>query len=319
MELFINLLGNLVLTFSSFFITSVGILFSIFQEGFFILSDQYRNETEQIKKSITQQLNVKTSNEIDSKKIKSNLNKLKKIQINSKIKQILINPKYQILFLTTTLLFSFSFVEISALIDKNLKTNLYFALIPTVNIMIFVSIIFFILSLYIYWKSLNIIIDIKKICDEKRNKELSDMKQTVISKLDKIRKDKQPFLKNIFVTFKGKMIKNDDNFIEMSLGEKESIEVSVYNQEKTIAKTVQVGIAVPKSFSIEPDRQNYSITQNIDIQIIRYSIEYIHNNTNKFFLPLKMTALSVGDFKATAFIKGENIEASSKKFLIRVK
>ena len=112
-------------------------------------------------------------------------------------------------------------------------------------------------------------------------------------------------------------IKDDSVIIPLNVNVKHNFKVSIDNNEKRMAKDIEIGFIFPSQFLIELP-STYSIFRQEDSQIIRYNTSSIQAKTNLFLEELPVTPLEQGNYTLKTFIKGENIESTYRDVVINV-
>lgn len=316
MELAITLFGYLILTFLAIVVPFFMILLSIFQEGVSKLKTQYENEKSKSEANLRDQVAKQAeAKEADVEAIEQNINKIKKIikeiKATKKIaetKLSYLNPKKQILRLFILHLISFLGVILAILSVDN---------IYLVAIFIVVSLVFFALALFILWRLLDILIEVKKIIDKDKKEGETRTQEILLTLADKS-EGIQYFLKSVYMTIKGVEIKDDRSEFTFDVNTKEYLKIGVVNKENRMAKKTEIGLMFPRDFIIEKDIAYSIYTQENGIQIVRYETEFIQGNTNYIYKPLSFTPLKKGVFPLRAFIKAENIEATNRDMTFKI-
>lgn len=314
MESALQLFGYLILTFLAIIVPFLGILLSIFQEGISKLTIQYENEKSSSEKNIQDQLKKQgVAKKINVQEIEQSIKKLKAIKKTAETKLSYLNPKRQILRLFTIFLISFLGV-ISAIL---IKINIYYT-----GVLIVVSLIFFFSALYVLWKLLGIIIEVKKIIDG----DTRDMEAKTIELLSLISQppqvvqiQEQYFLKNTYLIIMNKDIKKDGVEFTLYTDDKKDVDISLINAEKRMAKNVEVGFMFSRNFIIAKST-NYTIYTDKDgSQIVRYNVREIQGDTTYVFPSLIITPINEGEYVIRVFIKAENIEPTYRNVHFKIK
>ncbi len=273
------------------------------------MAAQYKAEKKTSEENIKEQLQKKGQQtditDDDLLAIENSLKQLKSIKKTAESKLSYLDPKKQVLRLFIPLMLAFLGVVVTnILVDINIYYNLF----------LIISVAGFIYAIIVLWKLIVIIIEVRKIIDADRK----DVDTRVTELLSKLAKEtEQSFLKKVNIHLDGKDIRNNLGKTEIRVNIKKVISVGVDNHESRMAKNVEIGFIFPTSFIIEKT-PNYSIFQDEERQIIRYSLDFVHGNTLHHHNPLIITPLEQGDFKIRTFIKAENIEATYKDYTIKV-
>ena len=307
MEQAIQLFGFLLLTFLGIVSPILVILLSLFREGTSRLTTQYENEKFKSEKNIKEQVKKMVEAEkTDMGEIEESLNILKATKKTAETKLSYLNPRKQILRLYMPFLISFLGVILAIL----MKDNIYY-----VGLFIAISLIFFIYSIVVLWKLLGVIIEVKKTIDDDKK----DMDKKMIELLLALgKKGTEYFLTKVYICINDEYIfKDDTSTITVSVDKEQDLKIGIKNIETRMAKTIEIGFVFPLDFIIEKT-DYYSFVTTKTTQIIRYTIDSIHGNTNQLLSPLIITPLKEGDYKIRTFIKAENIEAKYKGLNLKV-
>ena len=163
----------------------------------------------------------------------------------------------------------------------------------------------------------NVIVDVKKTSDEIQGKKDKEMRQTLLDISQKIVKGGEKYLTKVFVSINDKVIDKQKVEIEMITQEKKGLRICIENDEKVMAKNLEIGLILPTDFVIE-DTKTYNIYNTGSKQIIRNEIEFLHANTSLILPNLTLTPLAKNSYKIKTFIKGENIEVIYREFILKV-
>jgi len=308
MEQAIQLYGYLILTFLGIVSPILVILLSMFRKGMLQLTTQYENEKSQSEKNIKEQLKkIGEAAKTDMEEIQQSLNKLKAIKKTAETKLSYLNPKKQVLRLYIPFFISFLGVILAILLIKN---NIY------VELLIAISLTFFVYSIVVLWKLLDIIIEVKKTIDYDYDKKGIDMK-TIASLSALVEKETKYFLKSVYIAIDEKNIQDEMGKITVSVDKKQELKIGIHNLETRMAKNLEIGFIFPFDFIIEKTNY-YSIYTTKTIQVVRYAANLIHGTTNLILSPLIITPLKEGDYKIKTFIKAENIEFTYHNLNIKV-
>lgn len=308
---FVNLFGNLVLTFIGFVVPVIGILLSIFQEGIAKLSSQYDNEKQQSENNIKELLK-KESKEIDLSKIEESVKRLKRMQGTARWKISILDPKKQLLVLFLPLIFSFLLTLFAT--TQNFTIPIYRWVFQAKYIMVFVGGLSFLVALGVLWNLFGIIIEVMKIID----KDKKDAERKTIELLAGLLENSSKyFLKKVFAVINNKTI--DDNSFEISFTQNipSSLNIDVLNQEPKMAKNIEIGFIFTPDFIIEKSNK-YTIYTDETSQIVRYETNSLQGNTRLVLSPLVITPLKQGKYDIRVFIKAENIESNYFKMKLTI-
>ena len=319
MNTYIDLFGSLVLTFLGFVVPLIGLILSYYQEGTMQLNTQYQREKTNAEENIKSQLKKiaeSSGEDIEENEIRKNLDKLKKVKKEAEKKLSLLDPQKQIIKQFTIFGISFLMIELSLFMAKfNIRILLG---IQSFYIIFLASIAVFIGGLINLWSLSIILINIKKTSDEIRGNKESDFRKTVIKLFETVN-SQNPYLKDVFISINGNELKEESNKLEVEYKtqEKNEINIGVSNNEKKMAKNIEVGFILPKDFIVE-DHKGYSIYNDGTNQIIRNDVDSIHGSTRLILAPLNITPLSKGTIKIKTFIKAENIEVKYSTFFLKI-
>lgn len=303
MEKAIELSGFFILTLLGFVVPLVGILLSVFHTGIEKLSNQYESEKKLRAKQIQAQIASK-SEAIEVKEVEQSIRDLKRFQTETEAKLALLSPKKQILSLFIPLFIAFLIVVV--LLSAKINLALTAALV-------LIGLGAFSFALTILWNVLNLLVEVTRLVDEDRKQEIGG----ILELLSKIGEASGDFLKKVYMQIDGKSVRDEKTEIELTLNKKNGVTIAIDNDEKRMAKKVELGLIFPSDFIIE--KKDYiSITTVRGEQIVRYNEEMVHGNTLSNQNPLVITAIKAGTFKIKSFIKAENVEATYRYFAIKV-
>jgi len=306
MEQVIQLFGRLILSFLSIIAPVIIILLSMFRGGATKLTAQYENEKAKSEKNIKEQLRkMGEADKTDRIEIKEGLRELERIEKTAKKQLNYLNPKVQILQLFVPLILSFLCIAFALFFKQYDYFLQAFAAL---------ALIAFCRTLFVLWKLLGIIIEVKKTTDDD-NKERDTQMISLLSAL--VKKDTQYFLKDVYISIDDKDIRDEPGEITMSSDKKQKLKVSIHNSEARMAKNVEIGFVFPLDFIIEKT-DRYSLHTNGKSQVVRYEVGQLHGNTNFILGQLSITPLETGDYKIKTFIKAENIMSMYKDLNIKV-
>ncbi len=313
MEQAIQLFGYLILTFLGIVAPIMAILLSVFNEGILKLTTQYENEKAQSEANIREQMKGKEEAKgLDIAKIEQSLKELKAIKKSAKIKLSFLNPKRVVSRVFILLLISFLGVILSLLSDSN--SYICYA-------SVLVSIACFCYALFILWKLLGVVIEVRKTIDEEKRdiymKTIERDMKTIELLSALVRKESQYFLKNVYIAIDDKKIKDNAGEITMSAYKKQELKIGIINSELRMAKNIEIGFTFPSDFIVEKTAY-YSIFTSKTSQVVRYKSSFIHGNTDLKLSPLIITPIKVGEYKIGTFIKAENIETINRDLNLKV-
>ncbi|MGD1010564.1 MAG: hypothetical protein ABR951_10480 [Candidatus Aminicenantales bacterium] len=305
MESAITLYGYLLLTFLGIIIPLLGILLSLFREGIEQLSAQYKNQKSNSDKNLLEQMKKQSeSGQANIPEIQESILELKAIKKTADKRLSYLDPKKQLLRLFLFLFIAFLLTLTALLIKDNLLIK---------GAAVALSLFFFSSTLYILWKSLGILVEVKETIDTHRGERESKVIELLSSSVSGV------YLKDIYPQINGKNINNDKTQIDLTLNVKTMLKIAIDNSEKKMAKSVEIGFIFPREFLIEKS-DSYSIYTGEDgNQVVRYKTEQIQGITLQLFPALVLNPMKEGDFIVRTFIKAENIEAKYYIVLFKVK
>lgn len=325
MELAIQLYGYLILTFLSIVLPIFLIFLTMFPEGRSKLINQYESERnmyeQNIKAQLTQMLKatekaikeptkentakVKQQIKHRKKQLRKSYKTLKKMKKNARAILSYLKPKIQVLWLFGLLLISFLGAILAILNTDTVKLMWLY---------ICVSLICFGLVVVRLWRLLGVITELRKIIDvDKRDREIRAIE--LLSTLAE--KETEIFLKKVYITINGKDIKDDEGEIIMRLNTKKVLAIGIRNNEKKMAKNVEIGFILEPHLIIEK-KDYYSTYTDKTRQIVRYYVSQIQGNTYQILKPMIVTPIKEGEHKMNTFIKAENIQSTYQDLKLKV-
>jgi hypothetical protein len=314
----LQLLGCLILTVLSIIIPFILILLTMFREGMDKLSKQYENERLTSETNIKEQgkkILAEKTNEVDISNIQESIRKLKNIKKIAKKKLNYLLPKKQILRLFALFFLSFIGIVVSIINGEyalTFKNVTYYILI--------ISAVCFVLGIIILWKMVCVIIEAKQFVDE----EIKSNNIKTIELLSKIADmTMEEFISKVYIIINDIHIKDEDKNAEkkveisLPLNKESKLKVIVNNHELIMAKNLEIGFIFSTDMIINK-KDSYSIYTDSEQQIVRYELDYIHAKTNQPLPTLDITPMKEGEHTIRTFIKGENIKAIYRYFIIKV-
>lgn len=309
MEHSVQLFGYLVLTFLGFVLPLMAILVSIFQEGISKLSTQYENEKSQAEQNIRNEL--KKLAEAETTKVEvveKSLQELKTIKKYAERKLSYLDPNKQLLRLFIPLMISFLGIIAFNLSETIGQFRLAF---PAISLLSFGY------TTAVLYKLLRVITEVRKTIDADQLQGTAKTIELLSSVAEKMEKGSQYFLKNVHLVVENVKLKNASKSIPIVANNKQDLKVEISNDEKRMAKNVQIGFIFPSDFIIEKTNY-YSIYTDREAQIVRYHLSVIHGYTAVHMQPLIATALKKGEFNISTFISAENIEHTFHNLSLKV-
>lgn len=298
----IKSIESLILALLSIVFPLFVILLTLFSEGIIRLREEYQRTREEKmgtlkelqEKLSTAQLDDDIPQDVDS--IKKSFRDLKKTEKGIKDKIDVLNPRKQILKLIIPLIVAY----VCSLLFPNIYYNRY--LLFTLPQIIFISLLYF---FWIIWKSILIIIEAKKLVDEKSGSTNEKIEQ-ILKTIAENTQEKETNIKKIYVTLDGEKFPTK---VKLSVNKRQDFKIGISNMEDKMAKKVEIGLTFPKiHFTIEAKPPSYEIYGGKEEIIIRDHQESIHAKTHLLLADsLNITPKKVGSFNIEAFIKGENI------------
>jgi ABC-type multidrug transport system fused ATPase/permease subunit len=299
MEVAISLYGYLLITFLGVIVPLLGILLSLFRQGLLELTIQAEREINSSTQNLREQLTKQSeSGQPDIKEIKKSIRELSRTKRKAEKKLKYLDPKTQLLMLFALLFLSFCGVIIASLSKKYALSVLVF------------SLVLFLYALFIMWKLLGILVEVKKGIDDKKT-ELESKVIELLSSSDKS-------LKKVYPVLDGTVIDKNDIAINLSLNVTNTMKIVIKNSESKMAKRVELGIIFPREFIIEKGDKYTLFTEEDGTQIIRFHIAEIYGNTKLVLPPLMVKPIKEGVSKFQSFIKGENIDSILYSLLFKV-
>jgi hypothetical protein len=292
METAISLYGYLLITFLGVIVPLFGILLSLFRQGLIELKTQAEREKTNSTKNLREQLKKESEEgQPNLDDIKKSIRELTHSLKTAEKKLSYLNPKKQLLRLFALLFLSF----FALLVTMLYKQIAGFALV--------LSILLFFSALYILWKLLQILVDVKDIIDSRRG----ELESKVVELLSST---SSTFLKNVYPIIKDRVIKDGEEVtIDLSVDTINEIKIAITNNEKMMAKKVELGLMFAGEFIIEKS-PGYTIFAAEDgTQIVRYRVEEIQSETWLRLPELTIKPIKKEVFRVRTFIKAENIKA----------
>src|SRR5713226_341696 len=308
MERAIQLLGQLLLVFIGFVVPIVGLLISLFREGISKLTAEFQNQRQQSEQNIKDQLQKLAQAETtDTTKVKESLKELEKIKKLAVRKISLLNPRNQMLRLTVPLLLSYV-----VLMFFPIKNESYALVLLTLLGCISVG-----YAIYAFWSSVGVLSEVVgAVNSEKKDQEKRSL-ELLSAIVDKVDKGSDYFLKNVYISVDNNLIKDDGVKFAAEVNKKRELKISVQNNEKRMAKNVEIGFIIPPDFIVEKS-ESYSLYTSETEQVVRYSSAAIHGNTKLLLKSLIVTPLKQETASIRTFVNAENIESISRKIEITV-
>jgi hypothetical protein len=317
----LQLLGYLILTVLSIIVPFVLVLLTMFREGIDKLTKQYETQRFESEKNIKEQMkkiSTDPTNKVDITNIEESISELKNIEKTANKKLNYLLPKKQILRLFA--LFFVSFIGIvAAIINGEYALTLgnvtYYILIISAGC--------FVLGIIILWKMFCVIIEAKQFVDA----EIKSNNVKTIELLSKIADmTMEEFLKHVYIDINNSIIKEENEttgkkvVISLPPDKESKLNVKISNRELTMAKKLEIGFIFPNDVIIKK-KEGYSSTYTDDKQqIVRYERDHIHGKTEQpLSTTLDITPMKEGEYTIKTFVKGENIKAVYRYFVLRIK
>jgi hypothetical protein len=313
MEKTIELYAFFLLTVLGFIIPTLAILFSLFSDGLAKLFQQYETERNQTEKRLSAQLQKAGGPqsdagavEIDLIGIRKTIRELESVKKTANKKLRLLAPKKAILRLALPL-----FLAFVAILPSFFQLSLITYLLDIASL--------FLLGYLLiqFWKLLQILVEVKAILDIESKNEQRRVPDLLAEIASNTKKGAAYFLEKVYIKFNGVKLIKDVNEVALAVDKKIEVTISLVNLDSRMAKDVEAGFRFPTEFLIEKS-QKYSIYTGGDEQIVRYSLDRLHGDTDSIMSPLVLTPLKKGEYEFKTFIKGENIESKYRSLKIKV-
>ncbi|MFA5130951.1 MAG: hypothetical protein WC467_00840 [Patescibacteria group bacterium] len=310
MDSALQLYGSFILTIMSFVLPILAIALSIFSEGSKFLLEKYENEKKQSDQNLVNETKkMEEEKNLDYAGLQKTIKTLKK---NIRIAEVKINYlKPDKLFVKIFIPFFFAFILLMA-------TLIIFA-IEYRLLLLALSLIAFIIGIYILWKSILILIEVFGSINQTKK----DYEEKVISLLSDISTKNGNSVSDLFIKeekigliFYGKYLKKDETF-DFSVNKKYDIPVSINNSSDIMAEKVEIGLILSQDFLVEKTT-NLSIYATEDKQIIRLNSEIVQAHENQLKNKISLTFLKSGNYNIEAFVKGKNVIYHRFAFCIKV-
>lgn len=306
----IEIYGKLIIALLGFVAPSVGLMITLFHEGFVKLKKNYNEKIEKAEQELAQFIKKREgiSGTEALKELKKNINELEKskagyekklsqVDIKKQIKKLFV-PLFGALFLVCIYYHTLYFYQV-----KDAFEGLYS--------IVSCSVFLFTISLITLWSLLCILIEVKEVIEISKN-EKEDEKNNLLTKI----------YHSIHVPTDKIFLRVDDmdlsekptECISIPINEKQMLKINIINSTNSMLKHFELGMEFPRCFTIEKSNE-YSETETKDTLILRNGMEKIQANTNQSMHPITITGTVVGEYVIKAFLKGENISGQSLKNL----
>ncbi len=307
MEKITQLFSSLLIALIGVVTPMVALLMSIFGEGLRKLAEQYESERAQTEKNLANQLQKSgEAKPIDVSQIERTIKELRAVKSIAERKLQLLDPKKAVLGLFVPLFAALLFL-LPSIFYKSTEANWWGVLsLPCVGF-----------ALRRFWQLLDIIIEVKKTVDAEAREERRKVPELLTEIARNTLKGAAYSLDDVYAFFNNVKLEKDINECLMYVDRKVDVPIKINNDEARMAKDVEAGFRFPSDFLIEKS-SSYSVFSSENEQIVRYSVDRIHGNTNTILAPLVVTPLKKGQFEFKTFIKGENIESKYRTLRIRV-
>jgi len=304
MESAITLFGFLILTFLGIFVPLLGILLSLFREGVIELTTQYENQKTSSESNLAEQMKKQgESGQVNIPEIQKSIQELTGIKEAADKKLLYLNPKKQLLKLFSSLFISFLSI-IGALLLKE------FLLYRVASLVL--SLASFIYTLFVLWKLLGILVEVKQTIDARRGQ----LESKIISLLSM--SSSSGFIKDVYPMINGKVINNDKAEVYLVLNTKNTLKLMLDNDEKRMAKRVELGLWFPREFIIEKVKDYSITTQDDGSQVVRYKAAELQGKTRLLLPDLIINPIKKETFKIRTFINAENMETANYIVLFKI-
>lgn len=274
MEQAIQLFGYLILAVLGFVFPVVTVLLSIYGEGLSKLAAQYKAEKKQSEENIKEQLQKKGQQKDITDKdviaIENSLKELKSIKETAESKLSYLNPSRTIIRLFIPLMVAFVGVVATFLILHFTDYFIDYAYLYP----LLVSLIAFSYSVFVLWKLVGIIMEVRRIIDTDRKDTATRTTELLTALVEKVKKTEQYYLQKVYLTLDGTDTKDDSRMITAQANSKKELKLGIDNRETRMAKNVEIGLMFPTNFIIEKTSE-YSIYREEKRQIVRFKIDTI--------------------------------------------
>lgn len=315
MEQAIQLFGYLILAVLGFVFPVVTVLLSLNREGLSKLAAQYENERSQSEDNIKEQLGkMSKAADIDESAIKKSIKKLKSIKKAAKIKLSYLDPKKQVLRLFVPLMLAFLGVVAAFLILHFTDYFIDYAYLYP----LLVSLVAFSYSVFVLWKLVGIIMEVRRIIDTDRKDMDTRTTELLTALVEGVKETGQYYLQKVYINIDGDDIVDNSCIITGKANSKTELTLGIINKETRMAKNVEIGFIFPTNLIIEKTSE-YSIYREEEQQVVRFNTSTIQGDTYLHITePLIITPLEQGNHKIRTFVKAENIESTYKHITIKV-
>jgi hypothetical protein len=308
----LQLFGFLVLAFLGIVAPIFIILLSVFREGALMLTNQYEMEDKQNQAKIREELEASkqpTEPEL-STVLEKTLQKLKTQKKRIRRKLFYLDPTRQILTLFGPFLFSFLCVLLATLLGGTGLWQLLFVL---------VSVISFGGALYFFQELLKVVIEARKLIDDKESERNTKIIQLMSIVAEKITQQEQiTFLKKVHIIIDDVSIMDDSNTITMLVNKMQKLKIGIRNSESIMANDIEIGFEFSSDFIIEK-LKSYAFYSDSTKQIVRSYTTRLHAETYLLLgEPLTFTPIKVGKFSIVTWVKAQNIKPERHKVSINV-
>jgi len=304
MESAITLFGFLIITFLGIIVPLLGILLSLFREGVVELTAQYENQKTNSEKNLAEQMKKQgESGQVNVPEIQKSIQELTEIKEAADKKLQYLNPKKYL-----SQLFSFLFISFLSTIGALLlKEHAPYRVASVI-----LSLGFFICTLFILWKLLGILVEVKQTVDARRGA----LESKIISLLSM--SSSAGLIKDVYPMINGKSIENDKAEFNLTLNAKNTLKIALANNEKRMAKRVELGIWFPREFIVEKGKGHSIYTQEDGSQVVRYQAAEIQGRTTLVLPDLIINPIKNDATKIRTFVNAENIETANYIMLFKI-
>lgn len=303
--------GTFLLTLVGFVLPIITIALSAFPEGVKSLRETYGNQQKQMDRNLSDELEKQKSEKgIDYATLSKNIRLLKSAKEKAERRLLYLNPNY---------ILSKSLISIGVSLLLFLSGLVLYNLLFYISIILFfISIISLIWAIIIFKNSIEIIIEASSTVQMIRRTGEEKIAELLATLVENTKKDTPSLFiehKDIKVSFDKKELVPEENYT-FSVNKKYKIGISFINKSEYMLKTTELGFTFPREFLVEGSPS--SIYTGEKEKIIRFIHDYIQSRSEIIENAIEVTFLKAGEFKVTAFIKGENLKRKTIKFTIKV-
>lgn len=314
MELLLSIYSNLLLLFAGFVISILSILSTVFHEGINELEKKLEFTQSEAVQNLARVINTKRPTSLDFLKIDKEYRILKNIKNEADLQLSLLHPPSMVIKNLVPLGLSLSFLYLSIYS----ATENFFLVEGLASVAFILSILFLCFSARMFWKSLAIMIEASELVQLNRKKNEKKLLDNVSQLVRNASEDQdRPFInsKNVDIFFDNHSLSSKHTAI-YSVNKKQTIPLMIENNDEKMLKIVELGFILPKETIMEKTYSISTITETDDNKIVRFAYDRIHSITS-LKEKLEITFVKAGEYKVTAFVKGENLKEREFHFTIK--